>query len=393
VLRQLHESPPSERRRSSSAEPLPPGLLTLLLERYGDGFGLGADGLATPRSRKQAGKFAPVHQAGGAGVSSGAGGSGGDVRGEASATSFVASQLGQLPNASLSFDPIWVDEAGAIRALHGQLQDLAHEVQQRGGQRLRVGIDTEWTNGEDSSDSSGSLGLPTSSVMDGALGPEDEHEGAIDERRAGRSRPPRVALVQLAVAPSKAWVGKPDEPDEPDASKAWVLDALPASCAAALGPLLRWLLESEALLLLGFAFRGDLRVLQPLLGPAPLAVRSLVDLQTLGRRRGEDTPSLRKVCARSLGVHLDKAQQCSDWSRRPLEPVQLLYAAIDAHILLELHEALTAAPPAADCTSAGKEARAEVQVGAGGGGGGGGGGSATASLVDNCGMCVEPEVM
>ena len=70
--------------------------------------------------------------------------------------------------------------------------------------------------------------------------------------------------------------------------------------------------------------------------------------------------------------------------------MQLLYAAIDAHILLELHEALTAAPPAADCTSAGKEARAEVQVGAGGGGGGG---SATASLVDNCGMCVEPEVM
>ena len=375
VLRQLHESPPSERRRSSSAEPLPPGLLTLLLERYGEGFGRGADGLATPRSRKQAGKLAPVQQAGGAGISSGAGGSGGDGRGEASATSFDASQLTQLPMARLNSDPIWVDEAEGIRALHGQLRTLAHEAQQRGGQRLRVGIDTEWTDGEDSLGSSGSSGSPTSSVLDGALGPEDEREGAIDERRVARARPPRVALVQLAVAPSKA------------SSKAWVLDALPATCAAALGPLLRWLLESEALLLLGFAFRGDLGVLQPLLGPTPLAVRSLVDLQTLGRRRGEDTPSLRKVCARSLGVHLDKAQQCSDWSRRPLQPVQLLYAAIDAHILLELHEALTAAPPAADCTSAGKEARAEVQVG------GGGGGTGSASLVDKCAMCVEPDVV
>ena len=48
-------------------------------------------------------------------------------------------------------------------------------------------------------------------------------------------------------------------------------------------------------------------------------------VQALGRQRGEkDTPSLRKVVARTLGLRLDKEQQCSEWARRPLEPAQFL---------------------------------------------------------------------
>ena len=99
------------------------------------------------------------------------------------------------------------------------------------------------------------------------------------------------------------------------------------------------MLQTEAVVVLGFAFAGDLLVLRPLCGE--VAARNLVDLQTLGRQPGEDTPSLRKVCARTVRRRLDKTQQCSDWARRPLLREQFLYAALDAHVLLGVHDALT----------------------------------------------------
>jgi ribonuclease D len=94
--------------------------------------------------------------------------------------------------------------------------------------------------------------------------------------------------------------------------------------------------------LLGFAFSGDLAMLTPLCGGGELCASSLVDLQTLAMRPGEDMPSLRRVCARTIGLQLDKTQQCSDWARRPLEQDQFMYAALDAHILLQVYEALLA---------------------------------------------------
>lgn len=57
--------------------------------------------------------------------------------------------------------------------------------------------------------------------------------------------------------------------------------------------------------------------------------------------RGPDTlggHSLAMVCERELGVSLDKAAQTSNWSRRPLSPDQLQYAALDAEILLMLYD-------------------------------------------------------
>lgn len=48
--------------------------------------------------------------------------------------------------------------------------------------------------------------------------------------------------------------------------------------------------------------------------------------------------SLAMVCERELGIILDKAAQTSNWSRRPLDAEQLNYAALDAEVLLSLHE-------------------------------------------------------
>lgn len=48
--------------------------------------------------------------------------------------------------------------------------------------------------------------------------------------------------------------------------------------------------------------------------------------------------SLAMVCERELGLSLDKSEQTSNWSRRPLGADQLNYAALDAEVLLALHE-------------------------------------------------------
>lgn len=48
--------------------------------------------------------------------------------------------------------------------------------------------------------------------------------------------------------------------------------------------------------------------------------------------------SLAMVCERELGIRIDKSAQTSDWGRRPLDADQLKYAALDAEVLLALHE-------------------------------------------------------
>jgi ATP-dependent Lhr-like helicase len=68
-------------------------------------------------------------------------------------------------------------------------------------------------------------------------------------------------------------------------------------------------------------------------------------LDTLAQSRAlrgkvEGGHSLRAVCARELGVELDKGEQTSDWTRRPLTARQVAYAALDAEILLRVRAAL-----------------------------------------------------
>lgn len=47
---------------------------------------------------------------------------------------------------------------------------------------------------------------------------------------------------------------------------------------------------------------------------------------------------LAAVCRRELGKDLDKTEQTSDWTRRPLTERQVAYAAMDVEVLLALHE-------------------------------------------------------
>lgn len=70
-------------------------------------------------------------------------------------------------------------------------------------------------------------------------------------------------------------------------------------------------------------------------------------LEASRRKHGVDAlggHSLAMVCERELGRSVDKTEQTSNWARRPLDPLQLQYAALDAEILLPLESALRDPP-------------------------------------------------
>jgi len=74
------------------------------------------------------------------------------------------------------------------------------------------------------------------------------------------------------------------------------------------------------------------------LGRQGLVLDGVVDTRELSLRlrRTAKGHSLREVCARELGVELDKKEQTGDWTRRPLTESQVTYAALDAEVLLRL---------------------------------------------------------
>jgi hypothetical protein len=69
-----------------------------------------------------------------------------------------------------------------------------------------------------------------------------------------------------------------------------------------------------------------------------IAVSPIHDTMLAARRSGEKKCSLQAQAAAHLNLELDKAEQKSDWSRRPLSPEQLHYASLDAVCTLLLYE-------------------------------------------------------
>ena len=73
-----------------------------------------------------------------------------------------------------------------------------------------------------------------------------------------------------------------------------------------------------------------------------IRVRGLYDTKVVAVALGNSSVGLAGMLASELGIELDKKQQLSDWSRRPLTPEQEDYARRDTHYLLDLQEALEA---------------------------------------------------
>lgn len=77
-----------------------------------------------------------------------------------------------------------------------------------------------------------------------------------------------------------------------------------------------------------------------------IELKGVFDTLTISRTlRGPDVlggHGLAMVCERELGIVLDKGEQTSNWSQRPLTIEQLRYAALDAEVLLDLHRVFAA---------------------------------------------------
>lgn len=83
------------------------------------------------------------------------------------------------------------------------------------------------------------------------------------------------------------------------------------------------------------------------LGRHGLSIEAVVDTRDVSRgtRSAVRGHGLRDVCARELGVGLDKREQTGDWTRRPLTDSQVAYAALDAEVLLRLYDHFERARP------------------------------------------------
>jgi prolyl-tRNA editing enzyme YbaK/EbsC (Cys-tRNA(Pro) deacylase) len=112
-------------------------------------------------------------------------------------------------------------------------------------------------------------------------------------------------------------------------------DATAASAAALLPPSLASLLGDASILKLGVGVDQDLRLLHSQFG---VIARGVVDLQNLAACCGCSHAGLQRLTAEALGLHLCKRNQirCSDWEAAALSPDQIQYAAIDAHVAVDI---------------------------------------------------------
>ena len=134
-------------------------------------------------------------------------------------------------------------------------------------------------------------------------------------RTAGEnaSSTPRLALLQLAID-----------------GQCFVVDTLRLSD---LSPLKAVIENRETIILLHGA-GADLRVM----AERGLNVAHYCDLEATSRSVfGQQESSLAAMLQRALNVHLDKSLQRTDWTRRPLPPAMIAYAARDAEMTLALY--------------------------------------------------------
>lgn len=193
-------------------------------------------------------------------------------------------------------------------------------------------------------------------IVPGYLGPSAPHIGAPSwKRRLYIDRPSDLRAVAadleqahvLAIDAEFAQVRvrQPDEPahrlallqlaSDNDHRASYVIDALRL---ADLTPL-EAALESPTVLKLFHGIGADARVL----ATRGLVARNILDLEAVSRSIfGQRESGLQAMMQRAAGLRLDKSLQRADWSRRPLTPAMVAYAARDAEMTLVLYGWLAA---------------------------------------------------
>src|SRR4029079_4210634 len=80
----------------------------------------------------------------------------------------------------------------------------------------------------------------------------------------------------------------------------------------------------------------------PCLAEIGIRPTKLYDTELAGRLAGDDRVNLATMVERLLGLGLKKGHGAADWSKRPLPPEWLNYAALDVEVLVELRNAVAA---------------------------------------------------
>jgi len=117
------------------------------------------------------------------------------------------------------------------------------------------------------------------------------------------------------------------------ANQSWIIDAL---AMKDLSPVKR-LMENDAVeKVIHNAFFEE-----QMLGKHGIRIHGVFDTLHHSRSKHKKTPGLSHklgdVCERELAIYLDKSNQTSDWTLRPLAADQILYAAIDVEVLVDLY--------------------------------------------------------
>jgi ribonuclease D len=101
------------------------------------------------------------------------------------------------------------------------------------------------------------------------------------------------------------------------------------------------LLQNPLIGKVGVAVNEDIRKLQVLRNFSPAG---FIELQDYSSKYGIESNSLRKLAAIVVGVRISKSQQTSNWETPVLDEHQMLYAATDAWISLEIYKRLNGHP-------------------------------------------------
>lgn len=97
------------------------------------------------------------------------------------------------------------------------------------------------------------------------------------------------------------------------------------------------LLSNKSITKIGLAVKDDYSALSKIrsLNPA-----GFIDLQKYAENFGIEDKSLKKLAAITLGIRISKSQQTSNWEIQNLSESQLIYAATDAWICLQIYKRL-----------------------------------------------------
>lgn len=95
--------------------------------------------------------------------------------------------------------------------------------------------------------------------------------------------------------------------------------------------------ENDTIIKAGVGLRDDIKTLHRLSHFTP---EGFAELSTMARETGLEVESVKKLTALLLGFRISKGAQTSNWEAEQLSEKQIVYAATDAWVCLEIYKKL-----------------------------------------------------